>query len=124
MFEGQDVVTFTKLLETKPGIVSLAAMLISILGIVLVGGAGMSKENELPEEQKKAAVAEFNFKKGILMAIFSGLMSAAMNFGLQGGPTFEEIASKRAGDKPYLARHARAGQWCCWADSWSTADGA
>ena len=58
---------------------------VSLVGIVLVGMAGMSKENELPEEEKKKAVAEYNFKKGILVAIFSGLMSSGMSFGLQGG---------------------------------------
>jgi L-rhamnose-H+ transport protein len=84
--------TFTELLQTQAGKVSLAGVLVSLIGIVLVGAAGMSKESELPDEQKKAAVAEFNFKKGILVAIFSGLMSAAMSFGLQGGAEIEKLA--------------------------------
>lgn len=71
---------------------SLVGVAVSILGIILVGMAGMSKENELPEEEKKKAVAEFNFKKGITVAIFSGLMSSAMSFGLQGGAKIEELA--------------------------------
>jgi hypothetical protein len=74
------------------GLVSLGGVLISIIGIILVGGAGMSKESELPEEVKKASVAEYNFKLGIVVAIFSGLMSGAMNFGLQGGGTMEALA--------------------------------
>jgi hypothetical protein len=74
------------------GLVSLGGVLISILGIIFVGGAGMSKESELPEEVKKASVAEYNFKLGIIVAIFSGLMSGAMNFGLQGGGTIEALA--------------------------------
>jgi L-rhamnose-H+ transport protein len=90
-FQAQGI-TFTKLLQTHAGIVSLCGVLLSLLGIILVGAAGMSKENELPEEQKKVAVAEFNFKKGLLVAIFSGLMSAGMNFGLQGGPVIEKLA--------------------------------
>jgi L-rhamnose-H+ transport protein len=84
--------TFGELLNTTAGQVSLGAVVVSLVGIVLVGGAGMSKEAELPEEQKKATVAEFNFKKGILVVIFSGLMSAAMSFGLQGGPKIEALA--------------------------------
>jgi len=72
--------------------VALAGVFVSIVGIILVGMAGMSKENELPEKEKKKAVAEFNFKKGITVAIFSGLMSSAMNFGLQGGSNMEELA--------------------------------
>jgi L-rhamnose-H+ transport protein len=62
-----------------------------VAGIVFVGMAGMSKTNELPEEEKKKAVAEFNFKKGLIAVLFSGLMSSAMSFGLQGG-TFAKPA--------------------------------
>ena len=71
---------------------ALVAVGISILGIVLVGMAGMSKENELPEAEKKKAVAEYNFKKGILVAVFSGLMSSGMGFGLQAGQELEAKA--------------------------------
>jgi len=76
---------FLQLFESSSGLASFAGVVVSVVGIVFVGMAGMSKENELPEEEKKKAVAEYNFKKGIIIAIFSGLMSSAMNFGLQGG---------------------------------------
>jgi L-rhamnose-H+ transport protein len=84
------------LFNTAAGHVSLGGVLVSLLGIVLVGMAGMSKENELPEEVKKKAVAEYSFKRGILVAIFSGVMSAGMSFGLQGGAALEELAQKTA----------------------------
>ena len=71
---------------------SLLGVGVSLLGIVLVGMAGMSKENELPEEAKRKAVAEYDFKKGILVAAFSGIMSAGMSFGLQGGGALEQLA--------------------------------
>lgn len=72
--------------------VSLLAVVVSLVGIIAVGMAGMSKEKELPEEEKKKAVAEFNFKKGIIVAIFSGLTSSGMSFGLQGGKGIEALA--------------------------------
>ncbi|MCU0785005.1 MAG: rhamnose/proton symporter RhaT [Verrucomicrobia bacterium] len=75
---------------------SLIGVFVSLVGIVLVGLAGMSKESELPEEVKKKAVAEYNFKKGITVAIFSGLMSSAMSFGLQGGAKLEALAQTTA----------------------------
>lgn len=84
------------LLNTLPGHVSLLGVLVSIAGIVLVGLAGMSKEGELPEEAKKKAVAEYSFKKGILVAFFSGIMSAGMSFGLQGGAAIEKLAGTTA----------------------------
>jgi L-rhamnose-H+ transport protein len=83
---------FASLLQTNAGLVSLCGVAVSLLGIVFVGGAGMSKESELPEEMKKATVAEYNFRLGVLTAIFSGLMSSGMSFGLQSGPTLETLA--------------------------------
>lgn len=87
---------FAALLHSNAGLASLAGAAVSLVGIVLVGGAGVSKERELPDEEKKKAVAEFDFRKGILVAIFSGLMSAGMSFGLQGGPTLEQLAGTTA----------------------------
>ena len=77
---------------TTAGLISVAAAVISVIGIVFVGLAGMSKENELPEEEKRKAVAEFHFKKGLLLALFTGLTSSAMNFGLQGAPHMQQLA--------------------------------
>ena len=61
-----------------------------------LGRSTPSEKNELPEEAKKKAVAEFNFKKGIMVAIFSGLMSSAMSFGLQGGSGIQKLALSTA----------------------------
>jgi L-rhamnose-H+ transport protein len=82
----------SEMFTTPSGIVSVGAALVSVAGIALVGMAGMSKAGELSEEEKKKAVAEFDFKKGILVALFSGLMSSAMSFGLQGGPQIQQAA--------------------------------
>lgn len=90
MLKGADAIS--AMFTTAPGLVSVLAALVSVVGIVFVGMAGMSKENELSEEAKKKAVAEFNFKKGIIAVLFSGLMSSAMSFGLQGGSQMEELA--------------------------------
>ncbi|MBZ5583310.1 MAG: rhamnose/proton symporter RhaT [Acidobacteriia bacterium] len=90
MLKGSGAVS--AMFHTSAGLVSVAAAAVSVVGIVFVGLAGMSKENELPAEQKKKAVAEFNFKKGLMVAIFSGLMSSGMSFGLQGGPEIQKLA--------------------------------
>jgi L-rhamnose-H+ transport protein len=83
---------FGQLFQSNAGIASFVGVLVSLFGIVLVGLAGMSKEKELPEAEKKKSVAEYNFSKGMLVALFSGLMSAALGFGLVGGPTIEKLA--------------------------------
>ena len=76
--------------------VTLISVAVSLAGIIAVGMAGMSKEKELSDEAKKKAVAEFNFKKGLSVAVFSGLMSSAMSFGLQGGAKIEQLAQTTA----------------------------
>ena len=60
-------------------------MAVCLLGIGIAALAGCTKEREMPEEQKKKAITEFNFKKGILVATFSGIMSACFSFALTGG---------------------------------------
>jgi L-rhamnose-H+ transport protein len=83
---------FAYLVSSGSGVATLAGVAVSLAGIVVVGAAGMSKENELPGEKKREAVAEFNFRKGLVVAIFSGIMSAGMAFGLGGGASIEEAA--------------------------------
>jgi L-rhamnose-H+ transport protein len=89
---GLEGIKFNELFQSAGGQVSLVGVVVSLVGIVLVGMAGMSKEKELPEEEKKKSVAEYNFGKGMSVALFSGLMSAALGFGLVGGPTIEKLA--------------------------------
>ncbi len=84
------------LVKDTAAIITLASVFVSLVGIVLVGLAGKFKEGELDEEAKKKAVAEFDFKKGMIVALFSGIASAGMNFGLQGGAALE-AAAKTAG---------------------------
>lgn len=72
--------------------VILFGVLLSLVGIVFVGFAGKSKEAELTLEQQLLAVPEFDFKKGMIVAVFSGIASAGMNFGLQSGRALQYAA--------------------------------
>ncbi len=113
-----------ELVKDTPAIVTLVSVMISLVGIVLVGLSGKFKEGELDAEAKKKAVAEFNFKKGIMVALFSGVASAGMNFGLQGGLDLEQaslasgVDAKRIG-MPVLVVVLWGGfavnaAWCLW----------
>jgi L-rhamnose-H+ transport protein len=68
--------------STLPGQITLAGIGVTLLGIFIAAMAGLTKEREMPAEQKKSAIAEFSFSKGILVATFSGIMSACFAFGL------------------------------------------
>lgn len=70
----------------------LAGVVIAIVGIVFTGLAGKLKEMELDDAAKKAAVKEFDFRKGMVLGVISGIASGAINFGLQGAPELERSA--------------------------------
>jgi L-rhamnose-H+ transport protein len=88
IFRGQFA---TVVLGTNSGLTILAGVGICLLGIVFAGAAGMSKEREMSEEQKRASIKEFNLKKGLLVATFSGVMSACFAYGLAAGDPIKEI---------------------------------
>lgn len=90
------------LVATSSARMVLAGVGVALLGIVAVGLAGRLKEGEMSEEAKKKAVAEFNFKKGLVTAVVAGVASAGINFGLQGAPEMEKAAIE-AGASPTWA---------------------
>ncbi len=80
------------LLTTGWGQIVLAGVVICLIGIFICGRAGTLKEKEMPEEEKKKSVAEFSLVKGLLVAVFSGIMSACFNFGIEAGKPMAEAA--------------------------------
>jgi L-rhamnose-H+ transport protein len=63
----------------------ISGVVVTLLGIAIIGIAGMMKANSLPEEEKKKAVKDFNFPKGIAIALLAGVMSGCFNVGLEFG---------------------------------------
>jgi L-rhamnose-H+ transport protein len=76
------------------GQITLAGVAVAVLGIVFSGLAGTSKEHELPIEQKQSSVSEFQFGKGMIIAIICGLLSAAMAFGLAAAKPIGDASAK------------------------------
>lgn len=84
--------TLHDLLSTSWGRIVLLGVMVCLLGIYICGRAGMLKERELSDADKKKSVAEFNLAKGLIVAIFSGIMSACFNFGIEAGKPMAEAA--------------------------------
>jgi L-rhamnose-H+ transport protein len=74
--------TIGQTLATASGQIILLGVLVCLVGIGIAGLAGMNKEREMPEAQKKASIKEFNFTKGILVGTFSGILSASFAYAL------------------------------------------
>lgn len=76
---------FGEIAASTPGRVILLGVAVSLAGIAISGLAGVSKERELTSQEKQVAVPEFNFRKGMFVATFCGIMSACFAYGLAAG---------------------------------------
>jgi len=82
LFDG----TFwTKILPTTHGQVVLGGLVICLIGICVIGYAGHNKNQDLPEDKRREVLKEFDLKKGLLVAIFCGVMSSCFAYGLAAG---------------------------------------
>lgn len=75
----------TPLFLGRPGDLTASVVIgvvVTLIGIAIIGLAGHMKSQSLSEEQKRAAVKDFNFTKGISVALLAGFMSACFNIGL------------------------------------------
>lgn len=86
-----------QLIQTLSGQVTLFGVLVVLGGIVLVARAGHAKEKEVTEVSE--SLKEFNLTKGLLVAVFCGIMSSCFAFGLAAGAPVRE-ASAAAGTGP------------------------
>jgi L-rhamnose-H+ transport protein len=81
----------SEVLGTHSGLVILGGVAVCLLGIAVAGAAGVSKEREMSTEQKRVSIKEFDLKKGLLVATFSGVMSACFAYGLAAGDPIKAL---------------------------------
>lgn len=70
----------------------ILGVVVTLIGIAIIGVAGGMKSAALSEEEKREAVKDFNFPKGLAIALLAGFMSGCFNVGLEFGKDihFEE----------------------------------
>ncbi len=96
------IVAGENLLTSSAGILTLIGVVITISGIAIIGYAGVLKDKNIPEEEKKKAIKEFALKKGLLIAVFAGIMSASMSYGFEAGRPVAEIALAKGTNPLYI----------------------
>ena len=84
----------TQVLGTSSGRVILLGIFVCLLGIAAAGLAGIFKERAMSPEQQKAAIEEFDLKKGLAVATLSGIMSACFAYGLAAGAPIKALTLK------------------------------
>jgi L-rhamnose-H+ transport protein len=91
---------------SRGGRMVLFGVAVCLLAITINGAAGYFKERDTSAEDKAAAgEREFSFTKGVLVAIFAGIMSACFAYGLDAGKPIAAIA------KQELLVEGRADLW-------------
>ena len=93
--------TIGQIARSVSGQVTLVGVGVCLLGIGIAALAGWTKEMQMAEEQKRRVIKEFNFTKGILVATFSGVMSACFSYALTWGNPMN-AASTMAGTPAFL----------------------
>ena len=79
-------------LFSPKGLILLLAVAVTLIGIALVGYAGSLRSKNMTEEERRKAIKDFALKKGLLIALLSGIMSACFNLGLNAGIPIREAA--------------------------------
>jgi L-rhamnose-H+ transport protein len=89
--------TLAPLLAQSSGQFTLLGIVITVAGISVVARAGKARERE--EGGAARGEGEFDLRKGILIAIFSGVMSSCFAWGLDAGEPIRQ-ATVAAGTQP------------------------
>jgi L-rhamnose-H+ transport protein len=86
------IVAGENLFSSASGILMLVGVGICVAGIAIIGYAGALKNRNLSEEERKKAVKEFALKKGLIIAVFAGIMSACFSYGIESGKPIADSA--------------------------------
>jgi len=81
----------TQVVGTSSGRMILFGIFVCLAGITAAGLAGISKERVMSPEQQRAAIKEFDLRKGIGVAVLSGVMSACFAYGLAAGDPIKTL---------------------------------
>jgi L-rhamnose-H+ transport protein len=97
------IVAGENLFGSTAGILTLVGVSICLAGIVIIGYAGALKNKNLNEEERKKAIKEFALKKGLIIAVFAGIMSACFNYGFEVGKPINEVARQYGTNDLFLS---------------------
>ena len=90
--------SFTDMLADTGGQLVLVGIVVCLLGIGVLGWAGMIKENEWKLHKQTGDNKEYNLVKGLIIAIISGILSSFFNFGIEAGKPIAEAAVEKGSD--------------------------
>src|SRR5215469_5922503 len=88
LFSGELLST---LIWSFHGQIIILGLVVCLMGMSVIGYAGRSKVREMPPDQQRASILEFDLRRGLLVAIFSGVMSSCFAYGLAAGEPVRKL---------------------------------
>ena len=76
---------------TSSGQATFVGIALAVAGILIVARAGQAKERELGTSGTTPSLAEFDLRKGLLLAAFAGVFSSCFAFGLDAGEPIRKL---------------------------------
>ena len=102
IYAGQMAAIF----HARSGRIILLGVLMCVVAVAVNGAAGLSKENEItPARKAEAGEKDYAFVRGLVVAIFAGIMSSFFAFGLKAGEPIASITRQQ------LLEGGRADLW-------------
>src|ERR1700751_5780747 len=83
LMHGQAAMLFT----TRSGLITMAGVLVALIGVAVVSWAGHQKEVQL-----KGHLEEFNVGLGLLLAVMCGIFSSGMSFAIDAAKPMQDAA--------------------------------
>ncbi len=83
LLHGQGTMLFT----TRGGLLTVAGVLVALVGVAIVSYAGHQKERQLQGE-----IREFNLSLGLFLAVMCGIFSSGMSFAIDAAKPLEAAA--------------------------------
>lgn len=83
LMHGQGTMLFT----TRSGLLTMAGVVVALIGVAIVSYAGHQKEKQLQGE-----IAEFNLSLGLVLAVLCGIFSSGMSFAIDAAKPMETAA--------------------------------
>lgn len=89
--QGKDTIAI--LFGTHWGLLVIAGLALCVVGIIVSGKAGGMKDKEIGALHIDASGSEYQFMKGFILAIISGILSACFSFGIEAGSAMGAVAN-------------------------------